>query len=152
MENLLTPKQMLIWSLRRKGLKQAEIARELGVLRQDVNRAILAIDSKVERVLIETARANKLNILHVDPVNGILEAYSPSHKLPVIISFSGTNNVQVWYLYEGRCEGCERINSCREMLIAEAREREIELTEEDMKMAPTYLAIKIFSRHLHVLR
>jgi hypothetical protein len=44
----------------------------------------------------------------------------------------------------GRCEGCERINSCREMLIAEAREREIELTEEDMKMAPTYLAIKIF--------
>jgi hypothetical protein len=38
------------------------------------------------------------------------------------------------------------------MLIAEAREREIELTEEDMKMAPTYLAIKIFSRCLHVLR
>jgi len=26
MGNLLTPKQMLIWSLRRKGLRQAEIA------------------------------------------------------------------------------------------------------------------------------
>ncbi|MBS7634064.1 hypothetical protein KEJ34_00975 [Candidatus Bathyarchaeota archaeon] len=147
----LTPKQMVIWRLRRRGLRQAEIAREIGILRQEVNRAVLAIDSRVERALIEAARMNKLNVLHVDPVNGILEAYSPSYKIPVIISFSEANCIQVWYLYEGRCNECERINSCREMLIAEARERQIELTEEDIKADPTHLAKKIFARYLRIL-
>ncbi|MEM2939812.1 MAG: hypothetical protein QXU95_06055 [Candidatus Bathyarchaeia archaeon] len=149
---MLTPKQLLIWRLRRRGLRQAEIAREIGVLRQEVNRAIIAIDSKVERALIETAHVNKMNILRIDPVNGVLEAYSPSYKVPVIISFSEINGIQVWYLYEGKCEECERINNCREMLIAEARERQMELTEDDLKLTPTHLAKKIFARYLCILR
>ncbi|MCX8170982.1 MAG: hypothetical protein N3E47_03270 [Candidatus Bathyarchaeota archaeon] len=136
--------------MRRRGLRQSEIAREIGALRQEVNRAVLAIDSKVERTLIEIAHMNKLNILHVDPVNGILEAYSPSYKIPVVISFSEANGVQTWYLYEGRCGECERANRCREMLIAEAREREVDLTEEDLKAAPTHLAKKIFARYLRI--
>jgi len=150
--SLLTPKQLLIWRLRRRGMRQAEIARKMGILRQEVNRAFFAIDSKIERALIEAANMNRLNILHIDPVNGILEAYSPSHRVPVIISFSEANNIQVWYLYEGRCNECERINRCRDMLLAEARERGIEITEEDLSLAPTHLAKKIFSRYVSSLR
>ncbi|MDH5771297.1 MAG: hypothetical protein OEZ25_08430 [Candidatus Bathyarchaeota archaeon] len=143
----LTPRQASIWGLRRRGKKQAEIARQMGVQRQGINRAFMAIDSKVGKALAEAARLNKLNVYRVDSVNGILEAYSPVYKVPVIISFSEANGVQVWYLYEGRCNECERSGTCRKVLRAEAKERGIELSEEDEKLSPTRLAQKLFSKY-----
>jgi len=143
----LTLRQASIWGMRRKGIKQAEIARRMGVQRQGINRAFMAIDSKVGKALGEAARLNKLSVYRVDLVNGILEAYSPVYKVPVIISFSEANGVQVWYLYEGRCNECERTGTCRKVLRAEAKERKIQLSEEDEKLPPTRLAKKIFSKY-----
>jgi transcriptional regulator with XRE-family HTH domain len=147
----LTPRQASIWGMRRKGIKQADIARRLGVQRQGINRAFMAIDSKVGKALAEAARLNKLNVYRVDSVNGILEAFSPVYKVPVIISFSMANGVQVWYLYEGRCNECERTGTCRKVLRAEAEERKIQLSEEDEKLSPTLLARKIFSKYSGML-
>ncbi|UCE16859.1 MAG: hypothetical protein JSV12_04455 [Candidatus Bathyarchaeota archaeon] len=143
----LTLRQASIWGMRRKGVKQAEIARRMGVQRQGINRAFMAIDSKVGKALVEAARLNKLSVYRVDLVNGILEAYSPVYKVPVIISFSEANGVQVWYLYEGKCNECERTGTCRKVLRAEAEERNIQLSEEDNKLPPTLLARKIFSKY-----
>ena len=142
----LTPKQVSIWSLRRKGVPQAEIARRFNIRRQGVNHSILSIDSKVAKALVEAARVNKLDIRKIDSKNGILEAYSPAHKIPAIVSFSESNGVQVWYLYEGKCSTCNRNQACTQMLRAEAEERGIKLANQDEKLPPTLLAKRIFSQ------
>jgi hypothetical protein len=53
--------------------------------------------------------------------------------------FERSNGVQVWYLYEGRCETCRLRKSCLNVLKAEAEERGIELSEEDLSLQPTRL-------------
>jgi transcriptional regulator with XRE-family HTH domain len=142
----LTGRELSIWKLRRDGLRQADIARRLGVKRQGINRTLLSIDSKVGQALTEAATLNKLDVWGVDLGNGIMEAYSQAHQVLAIVSFSEANGVQVWYLYEGNCSACNRVGACSSMLIAEAEERGMELSEEDLKAEPTELARRIFSK------
>lgn len=141
----LTPRQMNIWFLRREGKAQAEIGRELNVQRQVIYEQFHLIDEKVSRALVEAAQSNRLDIQRIDSVNGVLEAYSPSYEVPVVISFSRVNGVQVWYLYEGKCDNCNRNPTCLKMLKAEAEERGIKLSDEDLRLKPTQLGRKIFS-------
>ena len=141
----LTPKQTFIWSLRREGKTQSDIGRELGVERQGIYGAFRDIDLKVNKALMEAAQSNRLDIRHVDPLNGILEAYSSAYNVPVIVSFSKGNGVQVWYLYEGKCDNCNRSPTCLSMLKVEAEERGIKLTKDDSHLLPTQLGRKIFS-------
>jgi hypothetical protein len=103
------------------------------------------IDSKLSQALREAAHSNKLDIHRVDTVNGILEAYSHAYDVPVVVSFTKSNGVQIWYLYEGRCESCNRVQACLNLLKAEAEERTIQLKEEDFNLPPTQLGKKIFS-------
>ncbi len=141
----LAPKQLAIWSLRREGKRQADIGRALGVQRQVIYEQLHLIDAKMGRALLEAAQTNRLDIRRVDTINGILEAYSPSYDAPVTVSFSKANGIQIWYLYEGRCDNCNRSSECLRMLKAEAKERGIKLSEEDLHLPPTRLGRKIFS-------
>lgn len=147
----LAPKQMVIWSLRREEKSQAEIGRRLGVQRQGINEQLHTIDGKVGRALMEAAQSSRLDIYRVDTVNGILEAYSQAYDVPVIVSFSRSNGVQVWCLYEGRCDRCNRGPACLTMLRAEAEERGIKLTDEDLRLKPTELGRKVFSTITKIL-
>jgi len=147
----LTGRELSIWKLRRDGLKQADIARRLGVQRQGINRALLSIDSKVGQALTEAATLNKLDVWGVNLEDGIMEAYSQAHQVPTVVSFSEANGVQIWYLYEGNCQACNRLGSCRAMLISEAEERGITLTDEDLEALPTDLARKIFSKYTNIV-
>ena len=131
--------------MRREGKSQSEIGRRLGVQRQGIYEALHIIDSKLSQALKEAAHTNKLEIHRVDTVNGILEAHSHAYDVPVVVSFTKSNGVQVWYLYEGRCESCNRRQSCLNLLKAEAEEREIQLTGDDLRLPPTQLGKKIFS-------
>ena len=141
----LTTRQTSIWFLRRNGKSQSEIGRTLGVQRQGINEALRIIDSKLSQALMEAAQSNKLDIRRIDTVNGILEGYSQAYNIPVIVSFSKSNGVQVWYLYEGKRSTCNRKESCINMLKAEAKERGIDLSDEDLQLPPTELGRKIFS-------
>jgi DNA-binding CsgD family transcriptional regulator len=141
----LTQRQIVIWSFRRQGDTQAEIGRHLAVQRQGINEALRIIDAKLSQALREAARANKLDIHHVDPFHGILEGYSQAYDVPVVVSFTKSNGVQVWYLYEGRCDRCDRRQACMNLLTAEAEERSISLTTEDCYLPPTQLGKKIFA-------
>jgi hypothetical protein len=141
----LTPRQLSIWGLRRVGKSQAEIGRELGVQRQGINEVLKKIDSKLSHALLEAAQTNKLDIHRIDTLHGILEAYSQAYSVPVIVSFTKNNGVQVWYLYEGKCRDCPRSRACLNMLWAEAIERNISLSAEDLQLTPTQLGRKIFS-------
>jgi hypothetical protein len=142
----LTPRQRFIWLHRSRGVTQAEIGRRLGVQRQGIYEAFQIIDAKLRQALHEAAHANKLDIHRIDTTNGILEGYSQAYDVAVIVSFTKSNGVQVWYLYEGRCETCTRRTSCLNLLKAEAAERNIPLNEDDLQLSPSQLGKKIFSR------
>lgn len=143
----LTQREANIWGLRRHKLSQSDIGRELGISRQAVHKAYQIIDEKVEQAFFEAADTNKLEIKTVNLVEGIMDAYSPAHNLPVVVSLSNTNGLKVWYLYEGNCKTCHLQSSCRRVLEAEAEERGIHLSTADKLILPTQLAHKIFGRY-----
>lgn len=143
----LTPREANIWDLRRRNRSQSAIGRELGVSRQAVHKAYQIIDGKVEQAFMEAAETNNLVVRTVNLVEGVMEAHSPAYDLPVLVSFSRVNGLKVWYLYEGNCESCSLVPSCREVLEAEAEERGIGLGAVDKLKQPTQLAIEILGRY-----
>jgi len=144
----LTPRETQIWSLRRRNSNQSEIARILGVTRQAVHISLGIITGKMEQTFNECLQANNLMPKKINLVDGVMEAYSPAYQLPVIVSLSVANGLKVWYLYEGRCSRCDLERGCRKALLGEAQERGVELGPEEMRLEPTRLALRIFSRYL----
>ncbi len=143
----LTPREANIWDLRRRDRSQSDIGRELGVSRQAIHKAYHIIDSKVEQAFMEAAETNNLIVKTINLVEGVMEAHSPAHDIPVLVSLSRRNGLKVWYLYEGNCSTCNLESSCRSVLEAEAEERGIELNAIHKLKPPTQLAIEIFGRY-----
>lgn len=142
----LTSRQIRIWSLKGRGLIEAEIARNLDVTRQTVHKALDIANSKVSEALLETARTNRIKVENINPTNGVLVGYSPTFKTTAIITFSTRNRVQVWYKHKEHCETCDQTNACREILLSEAEERGIQLPEEKNSMSPSRIAEILFSK------
>jgi len=140
----LTQREMGIWDLRRRRNSQSEIGRLMGVSRQAINKAYRIIDQKVEQAFMEAADANHLEPRTVNLVEGVMDAYSPAYRVPVVVSFSKANGVKVWHLYEGNCNECRLEGSCRRTLEDEAEERGISLTAMDNLRPPAQLASRIF--------
>ncbi len=144
----LTARETDIWDLRRRQNSQSEISRLMGVSRQAIHKAYQIIDNKMEQAFMEAADTNHLEARTVNLVEGVMEAYSPAYRLPVVVSFSKVNGVKVWYFYEGHCDGCNQNRLCRVTLEDEAEEREIELSDVDRLLTPSQLAHRIFGRYL----
>ena len=143
----LTLRESNIWDLRRREHSQSEIGRELGVSRQAVHKTYHIIDGKVEQAFMEAAETNNLMVKTINLVEGVMEAHSPAHNIPVIVSLSKVNGLKVWYLYEGNCGTCNLESSCRSVLEAEAEERGVKLTANDELKPPTQLALDLFGRY-----
>jgi hypothetical protein len=144
----LTPRETSVWDLRRRKNTQSEIGRLMGFSRQASHHALELIDEKVEKAFDEAASTNGLEVKNVNLVDGIMEAYSPVHKVPVFVSLSRANGLRVWYMHEGECNTCQHEKGCRSFLEKEAAERGIDLHEENMDQPPTQLALTIFGRYL----
>jgi transcriptional regulator len=142
----LTPKQLKVWDLKRRGSPEAEIARELKISRQTIHKAADVAESKVAQALMETASLNKIRVKVVDPVIGVLSGYSPEFKTPVIITFSAKNGVQIWYKHEGDCTSCDQLENCRKTLLAEMEERNIRLPKNLGSMSPSKISEFLFQR------
>jgi len=136
----LTPKQLKIWNLKRRGSLEAGIARELKVSRQTVHKAADVAESKVAQALMETARLNKIKVKTVDPVTGLLSGFSSEFKTPAIITFSTRNGVQVWYKHEGDCTHCDNLDTCKKTLLTEIEERNIQSSKSLESMSPTRIS------------
>jgi hypothetical protein len=141
----LTDRLLEIWRLRYKGLSKAEVGRILGITRQAVYEAEGIMLDKVERALIHTVEANMVEAQYVDASKGVLLGYSPSTRNRVIVTFSPRNGVQTWHYQQPNCVQCKWVDRCRERLMAEAEEREIHLSQDDLKLPPSELAHRIFS-------
>ena len=142
----LTPKQKLVWKLKNTGLQEATIARRLKVTRQTIHKALNTANSKVYTSLEETARINKIRIEKTDPSLGILTGYSTHFKTVALITFSAKNGVQIWYKHQGDCKNCEDLQTCRESLLAEARDRNVSLPENSTTALPSELAETLFTK------
>ena len=142
----LTDRQLEIWKLRFKGLKQAEVGRCLGITRQGVYDAEKQMLYKVESALQHVAQVNRLDINTLDPSKGILHGYHPSTKNRVIVTFSATNGVQTWHYEDPNCDVCQWEGNCKQRLLDEAEEREIHLSAEEKSMPASKLAHVIFSK------
>ena len=142
----LTPKQRLIWGLKNSGKQEAKIARELKVTRQTVHKAINIANARIEDSLKEAAQLNKIDIQTIDSAKGFLSGYSSHFKTKAFVTFSAKNGTQIWYKHEGNCKKCERLQVCRNMLVAEANERNFLLTDDINDILPSKLADVLFSK------
>ena len=148
MYGYLTLKQRNIWSLFKKGLSQSDIANKFRISRQTVNKTLTTIRAKLSKALMEAARINRIEVRRIDPLKGILVGYSPDLNSEVVITFSAKNGIQVWYKHEGNCENCRMKEECMKILLSEAEERGIKLSEEDRSKKPSELAKILFSKIL----
>lgn len=141
----MTDRQLEIWKLRFKGLSKAEVGRRLGITRQAVYDAENVMLGKVESALLHVAEASRIEVRYVDPTKGILHGDNPATKNQVIITFSARNGVQTWHYEEPDCGSCRWGENCRQRLLAEAEERDVELSEEERELPASKLAHAIFA-------
>jgi hypothetical protein len=142
----LTNKQRTIWDLKNTGLPEASIARKLEVTRQTVHKALDTANMKIGEALEEAARINRIEIKTVDPAKGYLLGYSSHFKTKALITFSAKNGIQIWYKHKGDCAKCDKIDACRNALLAEARDRNFLLLDDTRKLLPSQLAEALFAK------
>ena len=129
-------KQFEFWLLRRNGLPNINIAKHFGVSRQAISRALLSMDKRIEEIMLEMARANRIEVEKLDSKKGILFGRS-GLKANAIIFVSAKHGMQVWYEHEGECGSCDRYRECIELLWDFAQEMHLKLrsTEDPTKIA-----------------
>ncbi len=136
----------MIWDLKTRGQQEASIARQLNVTRQTIHQALDTANTKIGEALEETAKINKIDVKTINPDKGFLLGYSSHFKTAAFITFSAKNGVQVWYKHEGDCEKCSKLQTCRETLLAEAKDRNFLILNDTRKILPSKLAEALFSK------
>ncbi len=124
-------------------MQNITIARNFGISRQAVSKALLSIDGKIETALREMAKANKIAIEKINPQMGVLLGRSVPLGVNSIIFVSGKHGIQVWYEHDGDCGGCEQYAECIELLWDYADELKITL---DRAEDPTKIAEELFAK------
>ena len=149
----LTQTQKTIWDLKNTGLNESGIARKLCVTRQTVHKALDIANSKVLESLKETAKINNIKIESVDPLTGVLVGYSVHFKTQALITFSAKNGIRTWYKHEGDCKKCEQSQICKQTLLEEAKERNLQLPNNIESILPSEFAnilfIKLLGEKIH---
>jgi len=139
----MNEKQFEFWTMRRSGVPNITIATRLGISRQAVSRALLAMDEKVESTLREMANANQIAIDKINSERGILLGKSIPFSTAAIIFVSAKHGVQVWYEHDGDCSTCQRYTECIELLWDYADELNIRITKT---ADPTKMAEELFAK------
>jgi len=139
----LNDKQFEFWKLKRSGLPNMNIAHLFKISKQAVSRALITMDERIEKTLLEMARANQIEVEKVNSEHGILFGHSVPFNASAIIFVSATQGLQVWYEHEGNCGACNRYTQCIELLWDFADEMKIKLEKTD---DPTKLADELFGK------
>ena len=143
----LSQSQKTVWSLISKGLSVSKIADKLSTTRQYVNQTRLTAEAKLSTALLEVARVNDLQVTRLYPKEAILLGYHPALKRKVIITYTTSHGLKVWYWHDNPEEVTDQafLNQTKQYLIDIAKERGIEVKDAE-KMHPAKLARMIFSK------
>jgi len=139
----LNDKQFEFWKLKRSGILSIDIARLFNISKQAVSKALITMDERIEKTLLEMARANQIEVERVNSGRGILFGNSVPFKTSAIIFVSAKHGLQVWYKHEGICSACNRYTQCIELLWDFADDMKIKLEKTD---DPTKLAEELFEK------
>ncbi|HEX7628432.1 MAG TPA: hypothetical protein VF354_05895 [Candidatus Methanoperedens sp.] len=139
----LNDRQFEFWRLRRNGIISIDIARLFNISKQAVSKALLTMDERIEKTLIEMARANQIEVEKINMERGILFGHSVPFNASAIIFVSAKHGMQVWYEHEGNCNACNRYTQCVELLWDFADEMKLKLEKTD---DPTKLADELFEK------
>ena len=139
----LNERQFEFWRLRRCGIISIDIARLFNISKQAVSKALLTMDERIEKTLIEMARANQIEMEKINTERGILFGHSVPFNASAIIFVSAKHGMQVWYEHEGNCGACTRYTRCIELLWDFADEMKLKLEKTD---DPTKLAEGLFDK------
>ena len=142
----LTAKQKTIWDLKSRGKQEASIARELNLKRQTIHSVLDTANIKIGDALTEVAKINKIDVETMDPHRGFLKGYSNHFKTQAFVTFSAKNGIQLWYKHEGDCEKCQKLQTCRETLLSEAKDRNFLILDDTRKILPSKLAEALFAK------
>ena len=104
----INEKQSKFRKLRRDGLPNINIARSFNISRQEVSRALISMDKRVEIILHEMAQANQIEVESINTEQSILFGHSIPLDANTIIFVSAKQGVQVWYEHDGDCGACSR--------------------------------------------
>ncbi|MCX6654078.1 MAG: hypothetical protein NTY03_03030 [Candidatus Bathyarchaeota archaeon] len=148
----MTTRQLDIWDMNRRGEPRSAIGERFSFTRQAVYDALKVSTAKVEAALKQTADASSIEVLRVDPRNGILLGLTPLDNSKVIITFSRKFGVQTWHFEEPDCGKCRYTRRCMERLLYEAEERGVSLDAAQKELPPSKLAHLIFSSLIPELR
>jgi len=139
----LNERQFEFWRLRRCGIISIDIARLFNISKQAVSKALLTMDERIEKTLIEMARANQIEMEKINTERGILFGHSVPFNASAIIFVSAKHGMQVWYEHEGNCGACTRYTRCIGLLWDFADEMKLKLEKTD---DPTKLAEGLFDK------
>ena len=144
----LTPRQRHLWALRLGGLTESDISRKEDISRQSVHIILNVAREKILQALKEAADVNRIKIAHVDVMKAILVGESLEFGHKVVVTYSPSNGVRIWYAHDDDCRECKLDKSWVKVILKEAQERRIELSDDELRLPPHKLAKLIFSKIL----
>lgn len=119
------------------------IAKELGISRQAVSRALILMNERIETILRDMAKANSIAVEKINAEHGVLLGRSIPFKTDAIIFVSEKHGIQVWFEHEGNCGKCEKYTECIELLWDYAGELGVKIEKTD---DPTGMADELFEK------
>jgi transcriptional regulator len=144
----LTPRQRHLWSLKLGGLSESDISRKEEISRQSVHIILDVAREKISQALKEAAEVNRIRVKHMDVAKGILVGESLEFGHKVVVTYSPSNGIRIWYAHDDDCRECKLDKSWVKVILKEAEERRIELSDAELRLPPHKLAKMIFSKML----
>ncbi|MFX0053170.1 MAG: hypothetical protein ACFE8U_17985 [Candidatus Hermodarchaeota archaeon] len=139
-----TDKQLEIWELKRTKLTGKEIAAQKEVTPGFVSKTLTEANQRIKGMLENAAHMNKITIDLMNEELGFARGQSHMFNVRCYITFSPKNSVQVWYEHKGDCVSCEKFTLCREILLQEFKERNLQIEKPSMR--PTDLVDLLFQK------
>jgi len=144
----LTPRQRHLWSLQLGGLTESDISRKEEISRQSVHIILDVAQEKLSRALKEAAEVNRIRVSHMDPAKAVLFGESLEFGHKVVVTYSPSNGIKIWYAHDDDCRECRLDKSWVKVILKEAEQRRIELSAAEIQRPPHKLAKLIFSKML----
>jgi len=144
----LTPRQRHLWSLMLGGFSESDISRKEEISRQSVHIILNVAREKISQALKEAAEVNGIRIKQTDVMKGILVGESRELGHKVVVTYSPSNGIRIWYAHDDDCRECKIDRSWIKVILKEAEERQIELSDAELRLPPHKLAKLVFTKIL----
>jgi len=107
-----------------------------------------AAQGRILQGLNDAAEVNRIQVKHIDVGKGILLGYNPEFDHKVVITYSPKHGIRVWYAHDEECQQCKFDKKWVEIVLDEAKERNIKLSSKELRLPPPKLARAVFEKIL----